>query len=178
MSLFNLQFHEKNKEAFFDKFYNFKKAILVENLYTNENVASSAFIDFFNSVESEFDKIEYSSKSYYWLLQLDKLNYIYHLHLDYKLEPEDRDDICDEILEFWEESEFGDLFFEKKPEKNNEISTASRALVPMLENQIISIYFLHLVNSYSDKTNPLIYIPVQEFGENGLTLYRSEEHNV
>ena len=41
----------------------------------------------------------------------------------------------------------------------------------MLENQIISIYFLHLVNSYSDKTNPLIYIPVQEFGENGLTLY-------
>jgi hypothetical protein len=176
MSLFNQKFHLENISEFKARFKSFRKDILADNLFTNENVASSVFSDFYSTFESKFKEIEYSSKSYYWLLQLDKLNYLYHLHLDYKLEPEDRDDICDEILEYWEESEFGDLFFEKKPEKNNEISTASRNLVPMLENQIISIFYLHLIGHYSAPTSA-IYIPIQEFGESNQYLFLGKQNN-
>lgn len=118
-----------------------------------------------------------SSLAMYWAHNLDLLIQIVQLHEELQ-ENQDNQELCDELEEeifhFWDQHEHSHIFVEIT-QKGKDANAASLELIPLLENQLLSFYQLHLTKTPFVSDRPLIYQAVPEKGDGNLGLFIGED---
>ncbi len=113
------------------------------------------------------DLDQYSSIGFYWVFQIDRLISALQLIEDTKAGDSDA---SDDLILFWEESEYANLFLEKIKSQEN-LLEISQDLLKLLENQILSIYYVHLGEITEELSHPLPYLAISELGDFNQRLY-------
>jgi hypothetical protein len=121
----------------------------------------------------------YSPLKFYWLNLVDNIVYVMQLH-DELLEEEDVDsdeltELEDELFNFWNDSEMAEGFLNFLND-GAPVVEASNSLLPLLENQIISFYVLHLSLYQQEFEDALMYQTVPELGDSVKKIYSGDEH--
>lgn len=126
-----------------------------------------------------FDK--YSPLKFYWLNLVDNIVYIIQLHEELLIEDDiDTDELTeieDELFSFWNDSELAESFLNFLNE-GAPVIEASNSLLPLLENQIISFYVLHLSLYQQEFEDALMYQTIPELGDFEEKIYLGDEHFV
>lgn len=126
-----------------------------------------------------FDK--YSPLKFYWLNMVDSMVYIIQLHEELLLEEDvDTDELTeveDELFSFWNDSELAESFLDFLNE-GAPVVEASNSLLPLLENQIISFYVLHLNLYRQEFEDALMYQTIPELGDSEKKIFLGDAHNV
>lgn len=125
---------------------------------------------------------QYTPLKFYWLNLVDNLIYVMQMHEEL-LSAEDATDedleelgeVEDELFTFWNDSELAEQFLNLL-DNNKAILEASDHLVPLLENQIIAFYVLHINRFHQEFDDALVYQSVPELGEGELGLYLGDRH--
>ena len=124
-----------------------------------------------------FDK--YSPLKFYWLNLVDNIVYIIQLHEELLLEEDiDTDELTeleDELFNFWNDSDLAEGFLNYLNE-GSPVIEASNNLLPLLENQIISFYVLHLSLYQQEFDDALMYKTVPELGDYEKKFYLGDQH--
>ena len=141
--------------------------------YTNV-FFSEGFLDRLNEIINDKTLDEYTPLNFYWSNLLENSIYLAQLHEELTDAKEDGDieftEVEDEIFNFWNDSDFAGSFLELNSDGTKLIET-SRVLQPLIENQIISFFYLNI------SINPLlgeesyIYKAIPEKGDNEKCLY-------
>lgn len=125
---------------------------------------------------------QYSPLKFYWLNLVDNLVYVIQMHEELLSAEEATDDeleelgaVEDELFSFWNDSELAEQFMSLL-DNNKAILEASDHLVPLLENQIIAFYVLHINQFHQEFDDALVYQSVPELGEGELGLYLGDKH--
>lgn len=124
-----------------------------------------------------FDK--YSPLKFYWLNLVDNIVYIIQLHEELLIEDDiDTDELTeieDELFSFWNDSELAESFLNFLNE-GAPVIEASNSLLPLLENQIISFYVLHLSLYQQEFEDALMYQTIPELGDSEEKIFLGDEH--
>jgi len=149
----------------------------------NTDVVDPQFLDQLNDIVQDIAFDNYSPLNFYWMNLLDNLIYLVQLHEEilsadnFNETNEDLSEQEEELYHLWKESEFAeqflDLFNEGLP-----VLEISDQLLPLLENQIISFYVLHINQYQQEFDDALIYQAVPELGEFEKRLYLGESHHI
>ena len=125
-----------------------------------------------------FDK--YSPLKFYWLNLVDNIVYIIQLHEELLIEEDvDGDELTeveDELFNFWNDSELAESFLNFLND-GAPVVEASNNLLPLLENQIISFYVLHLNLYQQEFDDALMYQTIPELGDFEKRIYLGDEHS-
>ncbi|MFA6237131.1 MAG: HEXXH motif-containing putative peptide modification protein [Bacteriovorax sp.] len=180
--LFSKDFHNKLKREVEKSYRDF-----IEDLRNDfrhgfsTDVVDADFLDQLADILQDecFDK--YSPLKFYWLNLVDNIVYIIQLHEEL-LNEEDIDtdeltEVEDELFSFWNDSELAESFLNFL---NNgaPVVEASNSLLPLLENQVISFYVLHLNLYQQEFEDALMYQTIPELGDSEAKIFLSDEHNV
>ncbi len=124
---------------------------------------------------------EYSPLKFYWLNLVDNIVYLIQLHEELLLEEDvDTDELTeieDELFNFWNDSDLAEGFLNYLND-GSPVIEASNNLVPLLENQIISFYVLHLNMYRQEFGDALMYKTVPELGDFEKKIYLGDDHRV
>lgn len=124
-----------------------------------------------------FDK--YSPLKFYWLNLVDNIVYIIQLHEELLLEEDiDTDELTeveDELFNFWNDSDLAESFLNYLND-GAPVIEASNNLLPLLENQIISFYVLHLSLYQQEFDDALMYKTIPELGDYEKKIYLGDDH--
>ena len=112
----------------------------------------------------------YNHLNFYWLNLIDHL--ITGLQLTEDFIQEGEQDLFDELFFFWESSEFAQLFLEKMGENEDNLGEVSKQLIPLLEDQILSFFSLHISSLDHQFQEPTAYNLIPELGDNPLWIYK------
>jgi hypothetical protein len=122
----------------------------------------------------------YSPLKFYWLNLVDHIVYIIQLHEELLLEEDiDTDELTeveDELFSFWNDSDFAEGFLNYLNE-GAPVVEASNNLLPLLENQIISFYVLHLSYYQQQFDDALMYHSIPELGDYEKKIYLGDNHS-
>jgi len=129
---------------------------------------SNTFLDAFKEIIPSKKLDTYSPLKFYWTHLLNDLIYLIELHE----EVEDSELIEEEIFGFWETSDFANAFFTMLDEGRS-IIDVSNSFIPLLENQILAFFYLHLEES---TTVPLLYTIFPEVGDFKARIYLTDTH--
>lgn len=99
----------------------------------------------------------------FWAHLLEQLITITQLHEEYEEAPEEADEISEEIFDFWDSHEYSMSFMQLLEERADPVQV-SIELLPLLQNQIISFYYLHFANKFVSDI-PLLYSISTELGD-------------
>lgn len=120
---------------------------------------------------------KYSPLAMHWAHNLDSLIQIVQLHEEMQ-ENQNNQELCDELEEeifhFWDQHEHAPIFIEIT-QKGKGPQAASLELIPLLENQLLSFYQLHLTKDPFVSDRPLLYHAIPEKGDGDLGLSIGEE---
>ncbi|MDD4974505.1 MAG: hypothetical protein PHY93_09165, partial [Bacteriovorax sp.] len=178
--LFSKDFHNKLKKNVEKTYRDF-----IEDLRDDfkrgftTDVVDIDFLDQLSDIlEDEcFDK--YSPLKFYWLNLVDNIVYIIQLHEELLIEEDvDTDELTeieDELFNFWNESELAESFLNFLND-GSPIIEASNNLLPLLENQIISFYVLHLSLYQQEFDDALMYQTIPELGDYEKKFYLGDDH--
>lgn len=123
----------------------------------------------------------YSPLKFYWLNLVDNIVYLIQLHEELLLEEDvDTDELTeieDELFNFWNDSDLAEGFLNYLND-GAPVIEASNNLVPLLENQIISFYVLHLNMYRQEFGDALMYKTVPELGDFEKKIYLGDDHRV
>lgn len=170
--------YEKLKDKVAESYLNFIQDVsedLDEGHQTD--FLSPNFLRELKTLISSDELKSYSPLAMHWAHNLDQLIQIVQLHEEYQ---ENRDDekLCDELEEeifhFWDQHEHSHIFVEIT-QKGKDATSASLELIPLLENQLLSFYQLHLTRDPFVSDRPLIYQAIPEKGDGDLGLSIGEE---
>lgn len=124
-----------------------------------------------------FDK--YSPLKFYWLNLVDNIVYVIQLHEELLAEDDiDTDELTeleDELFSFWNDSELAESFLNFLND-GAPVVEASNNLLPLLENQIISFYVLHLSLYQQEFDDALMYQTIPELGDFEKKFYLGDTH--
>lgn len=121
----------------------------------------------------------FSPLKFYWLNLVDNIVYIIQLHEEL-LEEDDIDsdelaEVEDELFNFWNDSDLTESFLNFLNE-GTPVIEASNSLLPLLENQIISFYVLHLSLYQQEFDDALMYKTIPELGDTEKKIFLSDAH--
>lgn len=123
----------------------------------------------------------YSPLKFYWLNLVDNIVYVIQLHEELLneegLDTDELTEAEDELFSFWNDSDFAETFLNYLNESAPVIE-ASNNLVPLLENQIISFYVLHLNLYRQEFDDALMYHTVPELGDFAKRIYLGDDHRL
>jgi hypothetical protein len=121
----------------------------------------------------------YSPLKFYWLNLVDNIVYVIQLHEELLNEEDiDSDELTEaenELFSFWNDSDFAESFLNFLND-GAPVVEASNNLVPLLENQIISFYVLHLSLYQQEFDDALMYHSVPELGDFEKRIYIGDNH--
>ena len=181
-TLFSPVFHKKlqsNVEKDYQDFIEDIRADFKNGF--NTDVVDPQFLDQLNDIvhDEAFDK--YSSLKFYWINLLDNLIYLVQLHEEilsaetFNGSNEELSPPEEELFHLWKDSElaeqFLDIFNDGLP-----VLEISDQLLPLLENQIVSFYVLHINQYQQEFDDALVYQALPEIGEFEKRLYLGDSH--
>lgn len=186
--VFNPQYHLKLKQKLHDNYRDFifdlrddfKKGF-------STDVLDPDFLDQLEEIIFDENLLTYSPLKFYWMNLVDNLIYLIQLHEELILEEnsdkrsnegEDQfSDIEDELFSFWQESDLAEAFITAFNETQS-LFDSSISLMPLLENQIISFYFLHIGEAAQKFDDPFLYQVVPEIGDGQNQIYLKDKHYI
>ncbi len=178
--LFSKDFHNKlhkNVERSFNDFIEDLRIDFQKGF--NTDVVDQDFLDQLNDIVHDETFDSYSPLKFYWLNLVDNLIYVIQLHEELLIEEDvDTDELTDlenELFNFWNDSELAESFlnFLKDGSPVIEVSTN---LIPLLENQIVSFYVLHISLYRQEFSDALMYQVVPELGDFENKIYITDKH--
>lgn len=182
-SVFDLKFHNKIKENLSESFDEliFDLREDLNSGYTNEFFCEG-FLDRLKEIISDKCLNEYSDLNQYWSNLLESAIYLVQLHEEYsESEPSGEDfefsEIEEEIFNFWNESDLTESFLELK-ESGKSVIEASKTLQPLIENQIISFFYLNISKNPLLGEESYIYTAIPEKGDNDQCLYLGSDNQL
>lgn len=152
----------------------------------NEGYQSPYFSDVFfreiGPILKSNDLKNFSPDHLYWAQCFEQLITIIQLHEEaQELRKSQANDelelIQEDIFNFWNAHEHSHLFVDFI-QQGNEPEAASLELIPLLENQLLSFYYLHLTKDPFVSDSPLIYQAVPERGDGDLGIKVGDNHFV
>ena len=178
--LFSKDFHikiKKNVEKSYREFIedlrdDFKKGF-------TSDVVDGDFLEQLGDILHDESFDSYSPLKFYWLNLVDNLVYIIQLHeellLEKDVDTEELTELEDELFNFWNDSELAESFLNFLNE-GSPVIEASNNLLPLVENQIISFYVLH-INQYQQVfDDALMYQTISELGDYEKKIYLGDDH--
>lgn len=149
----------------------------------NTDTVSPEFLEQLDDIVHDETFDHYSPIKFYWLNLVDNLIYVIQMHEEL-LSAEDASDeeleelgeTEDELFSFWNESDLAEQFINLMKE-DKAVLEASDHLVPLLENQIIAFYVLHINKYLQQFDDALVYQIVPEIGEGEVGLYLGDNHH-
>ncbi len=178
--LFSKDFHrklQKNVEIGFRDFIEDLRVDFQKGFDTD--VVDPNFLEQLNDIvhDEAFDK--YSPLKFYWLNLVDNLIYVIQLHEELLLEDDiDTDELTeleDELFNFWNESELSESFLNFLND-GSPVIEVSEKLIPLLENQIVSFYVVHMSLYRQEFGDALMYQVVPELGDSERKIYITDKH--
>jgi hypothetical protein len=178
--LFSKDFHikiKKNVERSYRDFIedlrdDFKKGFTTD-------VVDGDFLEQLGDILHDESFDSYSPLKFYWLNLVDNLVYIIQLHeellLEKDIDTEELTELEDELFNFWNDSELAESFLNFL-NSGSPVIEASNNLLPLIENQIISFYVLH-INQYQQVfDDALMYQTIPELGDFEKKIYIGDNH--
>ena len=167
-------FQKETFQNFTSDFSEYLDEVLTE---LDEDYATEFFSKEFRAEISKLNQEEqifiYSSLKFYFTKQLENALFLAHLHSEIDENPE----VEIEIFDFWKDSDFGELFLEKNQKAEGEnISKLSLSFKPLLENQILSFYYLHLSEKSESQPDILDYYIQTQLGDSHDRVYIADSH--
>ncbi len=178
--LFSKDFHnniKKNVEKNFREFIEDLREDFKRGFTTD--VVDADFLEQLSDILQDecFDK--YSPLKFYWLNLIDNLIYLIQLHEELlsenDIDSNELEEIENELFNFWNESELAESFHGYLNE-GAPVIEASNNLLPLVENQIISFYVLHLSLYRQEFEDALMYQTVPELGDYEKKFYLGDDH--
>lgn len=124
----------------------------------------------------------YTPLNFYWTTLLENLIYVVQLHDEIQEAEEGDEDFEfseseDELFNFWNDSEMAQSFLEMLDENNN-IIEASSNLLTILENQILSFFYLHIASTTHELKDVILYNVIPEIGDSQDRIYIGNNHGI
>ncbi len=173
-NILNSNFQKDTLQNFINDFPDYIDEIFAE---FEEEYAISFFSKEFKSEVSKLnhDKnvFKYSPLSFYFAKQLEDSLFLAHLHGEVSEDEEAEIDIFD----FWKDSDFGEIFLERnQSEGGQNILETSISFRPLLENQILSFYYLHISSKPEVQPDILDYYLQSSLGDSNDRVYLTDSH--
>jgi len=174
INILDSNFQQQKTNEFINDFSNYLDEIFVEfdESYT-QKFFSKEFRSEIAKLNHDKNLFEYSPLKFNFAKQLEDALFLAHLHNEISEDPE----VEVEIFDFWKDSDFGELFLEKNQEESGQnICKTSLTFKPLLENQILSFYYLHI--SLKPETQPdlLNYYIQSNLGDTKDRIYITDSH--
>jgi hypothetical protein len=181
-SLFSKSQHKKlhqNVEKDYTDFIEDVREDLKKGFVTD--VVDPQFLDQLNDIIHDVVFDHYSPLKFYWMNLVDNLIYLIQLHEeilsseDYNSTNENLTAAEEELFGLWNDSELAKMFLDILNEGLPVIEVSDQ-LVPLLENQIISFYVLHINQFQQEFDDAIIYQAIREIGDYENRIYFSDDH--
>lgn len=179
--LFSKDFHiklKKNVERSYRDFIEDLREDFKRGFTTD--VVDSDFLEQLSDILQDECFDSYSPLKFYWLNLVDNIVYVIQLHEELLNEEDiDSDELTEaenELFSFWNDSDFAESFLNFLND-GAPVVEASNNLVPLLENQIISFYVLHLSLYQQEFDDALMYHSVPELGDFEKRIYIGDNHH-
>lgn len=178
--IFSRDFHQKLKREVSKSYREF-----IEDLRDDfkrgfsTDVVDSDFLDQLSDILDDETLDLYTPLKFYWLNLVDNIVYVIQLH-DELLNEEDIDtdelsELENELFNFWNDSEMAESFLNFLND-GSPVIEASNSLLPLLENQIISFYVLHLSLYQQEFDDALMYQTIPELGDSMKKFFLGDSH--
>ncbi|WP_372652633.1 HEXXH motif-containing putative peptide modification protein [Halobacteriovorax sp.] len=175
-NIFDLKTHSKVKQAVSTSYEELLHD-LREDLtsgYTNE-FFSEGFLDRLKEIIGDKELNLYSNLNFYWSTLLENVIYLVQLHeecVEMKAAKNDEEfaEVEEELFNFWNDSDLTESFLELLS-LDNSILDSSKVLQPILENQIVSFFYLNISKNPLLGEESYIYKAIPEKGDNDQCLY-------
>ncbi len=178
--LFSRDFHKKLQKNVERSYLDFIEDLRIDfQKGFDTDIVDPDFLDQLNDIvhDETFDK--YSPLKFYWLNLVDNLIYVIQLHEELLIEEDvDSDELTDlenELFNFWNDSELSESFLNFLNDGSPVIEVSTN-LIPLLENQIVSFYVVHLSLYRQEFDDALIYQVVPELGDSEKKIYVGDMH--
>lgn len=178
--LFSKDFHiklKKNVERDYRDFIEDLREDFKRGFTTD--VVDADFLEQLSDILQDETFDSYSPLKFYWLNLVDNIVYVIQLHEELlneeDIDSEELSEVEDELFSFWNDSDFAESFLNFLNE-GAPVVEASNNLVPLLENQIISFYVLHLNLYRQEFDDALMYHTVPEIGDFEKRIYLGDDH--
>lgn len=143
------------------------------------DVVDVDFLDQLSDILQDECFDNYSPLKFYWLNLVDNIVYVIQLHEELlnedDIDTDELTEIEDELFTFWNDSELAESFLNFLND-GAPVIEASNSLLPLLENQIISFYVLHLSLYRQEFDDALMYQTVPELGDSEKKVYLGDAH--
>ncbi|WP_127715631.1 HEXXH motif-containing putative peptide modification protein [Halobacteriovorax sp. HLS] len=148
--------------------------------YTSESF-SEGFLDRLKEIINDKALNEYTDLNFYWSNLMENSIYLIQLH-DELSETNSGDqvefnEIEDEIFNFWNDSDFAESFLELNSDGKSLVES-SKILQPLIENQIISFFYLNISKNPLLGEESYIYKATPEKGDNEQCLYLGKSNSL
>lgn len=182
--LFNKSFHLKlksNVEKNYLEFIDDIREDLKKGFSTD--VIDPQFLDQLNDIVHDVAFDNYSPLKFYWMNLVDNLIYLIQLHEEilnadsFNENSEEMSETEEELFSLWNETELAQIFLDTLAE-GLPVLEASDQLLPLIENQIISFYVLHINQFQQEFDDAIIYQAVHELGDFSSRLYIGDNHKI
>ncbi len=175
-NIFDIKTHSKVKQAVSTSYEELLHD-LREDLtagYTND-FFSEGFLDRLKEIIGDKELNSYSDLNFYWSTLLENVIYLVQLHeecMEAKTAKDDEEftEVEEELFNFWNDSDLTESFLELLS-ADNAILDASKVLQPILENQIVSFFYLNISKNPLLGEESYIYKAIPEKGDNDQCLY-------
>lgn len=178
--LFSKDFHKKLQKNVERSYLDFIEDLRIDfQKGFDTDVVDPDFLDQLNDIvhDETFDK--YSPLKFYWLNLVDNLIYVIQLHeellIEEDIDTEELTDLENELFNFWNDSELAESFLNFLNDGSPVIEVSTN-LIPLLENQIISFYVMHLSLYRQEFEDALMYQVVPELGDSEKKIYITDKH--
>ena len=180
--IFSKDFHNKLKREVSKSYREFIEDLRDDFKHGfSTDVVDSDFLDQLSDILQDETLDLYTPLKFYWLNLVDNIVYVIQLH-DELLNEEDIDtdelsELENELFNFWNDSEMAESFLSFLND-GSPVIEASNSLLPLLENQIISFYVLHLSLYQQEFDDALMYQTVPELGDSMKKIFSGDTHQV
>lgn len=178
--LFSKDFHkklQKNVERSYLDFIDDLRLDFQKGFDTD--VVDADFLDQLNDIVHDEIFDTYSPLKFYWLNLVDNLIYVIQLHeellIEEDIDSEELTDLENELFNFWNDSELAESFLNFLNDGSPVIEVSTN-LIPLLENQIVSFYVVHLSLYRQEFEDALMYQVVPELGDSEKKIYITDKH--
>lgn len=174
INILDSNFQQKKIDEFIRDFPNYLDEIFVEfeESYT-QKFFSKEFRSEILKLNHEKSLFEYSPLKFNFAKQLEDALFLAHLHFEISNDP----DVEVEIFDFWKDSDFGEIFLETNQESSGQnIAKTSLKFKPLLENQILSFYYLHISEKPESQPDLLNYYIQSNLGDTNDRIYITDKH--
>jgi hypothetical protein len=179
--LFSKDFHSRLKKNVEKSYRDFIEDLRddFKHGFTTD-VVDSDFLDQLCDILQDECFDHYSPLKFYWLNLVDNIVYLVQLHeellVEEDMDAEELSEVEEELLSFWNDSELAESFLNYLNE-GAPVVEASNNLLPLLENQIISFYVLHLSLYRQEFDDALMYHTIPELGDHEKRIYLGDDHH-